>query len=406
MNNAKKQTKQKFTGVQKRSTYSEMKESEDKTKTFVVMLKNNPDILKYFTKKNVLERTPELAKIIVWTEQYARKEHTRSPLYFIVEKYKNDGKFKHASAQKEIKELIQKSISYIKNTNSKEYEAVLKVLENVNKKEIDTDKVFRNKEWYRSLVKTLGAMGIGAYLMGRAFWAVPETMPEPVVEEIQIEDDSCEKSLDLCLSSLNVIELPPEVITRKVKVTKMPDKDEYCKEFLDEIDELRKLYGKDEKELLARIDELKNELNKEKSKDHQVTLKLHLLKKLDEKFSVTDKDGYKIYYEKYREKWANRLNNNDKAAYVTLIMLGDYFMVPHMKDGVVQGLYGHGKKMPNGEIADIRDSIRKGDYVYIAGIWYKNNMPGTTKSFIDVVERIYNYYKKSYENNSWDGKLE
>ena len=51
--------KEKLTKVQKRSTYSEMKESEDKTKTFVVMLKNNPEILEYFTKKNVLTRTPK-----------------------------------------------------------------------------------------------------------------------------------------------------------------------------------------------------------------------------------------------------------------------------------------------------------------------------------------------------------
>jgi hypothetical protein len=414
MNNAKKAKKrERFTGVQKRSTYNEMKESDNKAKTFAVMLKNNPKILDYFTKKNGITRTPELAKIIVWTEQYARKEHARSPLYSIVEKYKKDKKFKHPSAQKEIKKLIQDTIAYCKSTNSDEYKAVLKVLESVNKKEIDTNKIFHDKEWYRPLVKTLGAMGIGAYLMGKAFWAVPETeLHQPIVEEVQ-HDDSCEKSLNLCLAALNGLKEDKvrkvdltKMPTRNVYVTKMPDKDEYCKEYLDEINELREMFKDGEAALMSKIDGLNKELIELKKKDHHVNLRLHLLSKLDEKFTVTDKEGREMLYPSYRKLWKQRLENNDKSAYITLIMLGDYFLAPDLKDGIVRGLYGHGQRMPNGRIADIRDAIRKGNYVYIAGVWRNNDMPGTTKGFIDVVEKIYKYYKGIHGTGPWAGKLE
>jgi hypothetical protein len=81
-------------------------------------------------------------------------------------------------------------------------------------------------------------------------------------------------------------------------------------------------------------------------------------------------------------------------------------MVPDMKDGIVQGLYGHGQRMPNGKIADIRDAISEGNYVYIAGVWYKNDMPGTTKAFKNVIENIYDFYKSKYGTGPWDGKLE
>lgn len=395
--------KQKFSKVQKRSTYSEMKESNEKTKTFVIMLKNNPEILEYFTKKNILTRTPEVAHIVIMTEQYARKEHLRSPLYSLVEKYRGDNEFKYASAEKEIKKLIQDSIAFIKNENSSEYAAVLKVLENVEKKELDTSKVFKNKEWYRALIKTLGAMGLGAYLATSAFMAVPETKPEPVVENVIVKDESCEKSLDLCLKSLNG---KPATVVRTPRICPKPNEEEICKLYASEITELKKLLKDGEASLIAKLNALEKELENERNKDHNTNLKLHLLKKLDEKFEVTDKDGYNTLYKAYRNVWKNRLEKNDASAYVTLIMLGDYFMVPDMKEGIVQGLYGHGQRMPNGKIADIRDAISEGNYVYIAGVWYKNDMPGTTKAFKNVIENIYDFYKSKYGTGPWDGKLE
>jgi hypothetical protein len=158
--------------------------------------------------------------------------------------------------------------------------------------------------------------------------------------------------------------------------------------------------------LLKKIDALEKELENERLKDHHVTLRLHLLKKLDEKFSVTDQEGRNIFYPKYRQIWEERLNKGDKSAYITLIMLGDYFLVPDMKDNVVQGLYGHGQRMPNGRIADIRRAISAGNYVYLSGVWHKNDMKGTTKSFIDVIERIYDYYRGVHGTGPWTGKLE
>lgn len=403
MSNANTKKMKRLEKVQKRSTYTEMKESDNKTKTFVIMLKNNPEILEYFTKKNILTRTPEVAHIVIMTEQYARKEHLRSPLYSLVEKYKGDDGFKYASAEKEIKKLIQDSIAFIKNENSSEYAAVLKVLENVEKKELDTSKVFKNKEWYRALIKTLGAMGLGAYLATSAFMAVPETKPEPVVEEVIIQDDSCEKSLDLCLKSLNG---KPTEVVRTPRICSKPNEEEICKLYASEITELKKLLKDGEASLIAKLNALEKELENERNKDHNTNLRLHLLKKLDEKFEVTDKEGYNTLYKAYRNVWKNRLEKNDASAYVTLIMLGDYFMVPDMKDGIVQGLYGHGQRMPNGKIADIRDAISEGNYVYIAGVWYKNDMPGTTKAFKNVIENIYDFYKSKYGTGPWDGKLE
>ena len=315
------------------------------------------------------------------TEQYARKEHLRSPLYSLVEKYKGDDKFKYASAEKEIRKLIQDSITYIKNENSPEYAAVLKVLENVEKKELDTSKVFKNKEWYRALVKTLGAMGLGAALVTGGLLSVkPAPAPAPVSISAPVEvDENCEKSLGLCLSALNALqnEKPPEVV-RTPRCAK-PNEEEICKLYASEINELKKLLKDGEAGMLAKLSALEKELENERNKDHNVTLRVHLLKKLDEKFEVTDKEGYNTLYKAYRNVWKNRLEKNDKSAYITLIMLGDYFMVPDMKDGIVQGLYGHGQRMPNNKIADIRDAIRKGDYVYIAGVWYKNDMPQTKK---------------------------
>lgn len=407
MNNANTKKMKKLEKVQKRSTYQEMKESNEKTKTFVIMLKNDPELLNYFKKKNVLTRSGEVAHIIFSTEKYSKKEHLRSPLYSLVEKYKGDNEFKYASAEKEIKKLIQDSIAFIKNTNSNEYQSVLKVLENVNKEELDTSKIYNDKEWYRALIKTLGAMGLGAALMARAFWAVPEMKPEPIVEivenqvEVQVGDESCPSSLQMCLDSLE------ECRGKKVIVKKMEcNEEEICKLYKDEIEELRNMLKTGEAGLLAKMDALEKELENEKKKDHNVNLKLHLLKKLDTKFEVTDKEGVASYYPRYRKLWETRLNKNDKSAFITLIMLGDYFMVPHIVEGKVQGLYGHGQKMPNNKIADIRESIRKGDYVYIAGVWYKNDRPGTAKAFMDVIEEIYNYNTVKYGSGNWNGKLE
>ena len=402
-----KNKEKKLDKVQKRSTYQEMKESNDKAKTFVIMLKNDPEMLNYFKEKNLFTRTGEIAHIILSTEKYSKKEHLRSPLYNLVEKYKGDNEFKYASAEKEIKKLVQDSITFIKNTNSNEYQAVLKVLENINKEEIDASKIYHDKEWYRQLIKTLGAMGIGAALMARAFWAVPETKPEQIVQivenkiEVQVGDESCPSSLKMCLDSLE------DCRTRKVTLKKIDcNEDEICKLYKDEIEELRKMLKDGEAGLLAKIDALNKALEEEKKKDRNVTLKLYLLKKLDTKFEVTDKEGVSSYYPKYRKLWENRLNKNDKSAFITLIMLGDYIMVPYIIDSKVEGLYGHGQKMPDGKIADIRESIRKGNYVYIAGVWYKNDRPGTTKAFMDVIEEIYNYNTVKYGSGNFEGKLE
>jgi len=409
MQNKKNQPvkKVKLEKVQKRSTYQEMKESNEKAKTFVIMLKNDPEMLNYFKQKNIFTRTGEIAHLVFSTEKYSKKEHLRSPLYSLVEKYRSDDKFKYASAEKDVKKLIQDSIAFIKNTNSDEYQAVLKVLENINKEELDTSKIYRDKEWYRQLIKTLGAMGLGALLAAKAFWAVPEMKPEPVVQivenkvEVQVGDESCPNSLKMCLDSLE------DCRTKKISLKKMDcNEEEICAKYIDEIEELRKMLKDGNPELLAKIDALNKALEEEKKKDRNVTLKLYLLKKLDTKFEVTDKEGVSSYYPKYRKLWENRLNKNDKSAFITLIMLGDYIMVPYIIDNKVEGLFGHGQKMPDGKIADIRESIRKGNYVYIAGVWYKNDRPGTTKAFMDVIEEIYNYNTVKYGSGNFEGKLE
>lgn len=401
---------EKLKKVQKRSTYQEMKESEEKTKTFVIMLKNDPELLNYFKQKNILTRTGEVAHIIFSTEKYSKKEHLRSPLYSLVEKYKGDDEFKYASAEKEIKKLIQDSIAFIKNTNSNEYQAVLKVLENINKEEMDTSKIFHDKEWYRQIIKTLGAMGLGAALMARAFWAVPETKPEQIVQivenkvEVQVGDESCPESLKMCLDSLE------DCKTRKVTVKKMDcNEEEICKLYVDEINELKKILKEGEAGLMAKIDALEKELENEKKKDHNLTLKLHLLKKLDTKFGYADEEGVKQYYGKYRKLWETRLNDkNNKAAIVTLIELGDYIMTPYVVNNEIVSLHGHGETMPNKEIADIRKTLCKGTYVCVAGDcknkYYK--IKGTTKAYMEIVEKIYNHYLNKFKQTPFDGKLE
>ena len=411
MNNAKNAKKrERFTGVQKRSTYNEMKESNNKAKTFAVMLKNNPKILDYFTKKNVITRIPEFAKIIVWTEQYARKEHTRSPLYFIVEKYKKDKKFKHPSAQKEIKKLIQDTITYCKSTDSNEYGAVLKVLENINKKEIDTDKIFRDKEWYRPLIRTIGAMGLGAYLAASAFWAVPETKPEPVIEQVKIEDDTCEKSLDLCLGALNGLNESPTIVTRKVEVTKMPDKNEYCGEYIGSLQALKAASAEGEKAFLDEIDRLNNRIVQLMKINPNQNIKIILLEKLDNKFKALDEESYNTVYPKYRKIWEERLKSNDFAAFKTLIDLGDYILEYLKVDDRVIGAYGDGEKMANGKIANIRRAMDPRDFtrkfIYASGNHRDNKIPGVGASYIDFIERTkYGPFKRIYGDKKFNKNL-
>lgn len=410
---AQKNKKIKYDKVQKRNTYPEMKESKDRVKTFVTMLQTNPELLNYFTKKNVFTRTPELINMIVMTENFGRKEHSRSALFPLVEKFKGDKDFKHTSAEREVKKLIQDSIAFIKDENSPEYASVLKVLENVSEKEIDASKIFRNKEWYRGIIKTLGAAGLGAALTLGGLSYAPDVKieePEKIVEYVNVEDEECKKSLELCLSSLELN--APKVIQKACPPVNV---DDVCKLYATEVNELKTLLAEGDKNLLAKLNALEEELKKEKDNSADLEkrfnafvkeLKLELLKKLDEKFSITDKEGLNSFYGRYRNIWANRLEDNEKAAFVTLIRLGDYLMVPDIKNGIVQGLYGHGMKMPNGTIADIREANRYGTSVYIKGNGTITDRKGTAAAFMNVVEDIYKYYKSIYGKKKWDGTLE
>ena len=398
--------------VTKRPTYSIMRQTpeEERGRVLADLIEENPNALKYFRRKNVFLRAGEIGKMVLSSESYNRKEALRASLYAVAEPHFKDGKMSTVNVGGAVKDTIKSAKEHInsKANKTEKDKKALAVLDEMLKKEVDSSKIRRDKEWLWRLLRYLAAAAAGIALMLSLTPKPEEEKPQQQV--VSTVDSKYKKSLDECLNALSNYKCPSVSKVKYVEKEKVVpaevDLDKACAykvsplaaDLLNRDDQINKLLV-NIGNLQKQIEELKKDSDKYKMLVNYLERKVQAIYNSIGPNDAADKE----YYEKVIRPWHKKgIDSGDKAMIAMIIFTGGDLLGTESKDGRIVRVFTF--RTP-GEFEDLRQD---GELIYPTGsagygdIENWNRRPGAKQAVFEFYKNyMYPKIKKSveYEEN-------